>query len=131
MGIPLQGLSMEHSKDNNEIAFDVADMLHIDTDVVREMALQKEKTDKTAIAEFLSQLRLLPTYPNVDPSPPASETVIEFQKKWFRRRKYFKKEVGQLCKKEDEDEAQTKAAAVAAEAAAAKQKEAVEDNDRV
>ena len=137
--IPLQDLSMEHAKDNNEIAFDVADMLDIDTDVVREMALQKEKTDKTAIAEFLSQLRLLPT-DNLD--PPASETVIEFQKKWFRRRKYFKKEVGQLCKKEDEDEAQTKAAAVAAEAAAAaavvaaeavvaKQKEAVEDNDRV
>ena len=139
--IPLQDLSMEHAKDNNEIAFDVADMLDIETDVVREMALQKEKTDKTAIAEFLSQLRLLPT-DNLD--PPASETVIEFQKKWFRRRKYFKKEVGQLCKKEDEDEAQTKAAAVAAEAAAAAaaavvaaeavvaiQKEAVEVNDRV
>ena len=139
--IPLQDLSMEHAKDNNEIAFDVADMLDIETDVVRQMALQKEKTDKTAIAEFLSQLRLLPTDANLD--PPASETVIEFQKKWFRRRKYFKKEVGQLCKKEDEDEAQTKAAAVAAEAAAATaavvaaeavvaiQKEAVEVNDRV
>ena len=141
--IPLQDLSMEHAKDNNEIAFDVADMLDIETDVVRQMALQKEKTDKTAIAEFLSQLRLLPTDANLD--PPASETVIEFQKKWFRRRKYFKKEVGQLCKKEDEDEAQTKAAAVAAEAAAsaaaaalvaaeavvAIQKEAVEVNDRV
>ena len=139
--IPLQDLSMEHAKDNNEIAFDVADMLDIETDVVRQMALQKEKTDKTAIAEFLSQLRLLPT-DNLD--PPASETVIEFQKKWFRRRKYFKKEVGQLCKKEDEDEAQTKVAAVAAEAAAATaaavvaaeavvaiQKEAVEVNDRV
>ena len=97
--IPLKDLSMEHAKDNNEIAFDVADLLNIETDVVRQMALKEEKTDKTAITEFLQQLRLL-TNDNSCCNTPSAETVIEFQKKWFKRRKYFQREVGNLCKEE-------------------------------
>ena len=125
--IPLQELSMEHAKDNNEIAFDVADMLDIDTDVVRHMALTEDKTDKAAIADFLRQLRLLPTTTG---DAPSTETVIEFQKKWFKRRKYFKKEVGELCKKEEEEEQAKAAAILLAEKVAKEEKEVISAQER-
>jgi len=117
---------MEHAKDNNEIAFDVADMLKIETDVIRRMALTEDKTDESIIAEFLRQLRSLPTTTSEAPS---TESVIEFQRKWFKRRKYFKKEVDELCKKEEEEE-QAKAEAEAAAVVLAEEKNVIKDDGK-
>ena len=93
-------LAAEHAKDNNELAFDVADLLGMETETVREMALKDGRTDKVTVAEFLRQLRLLPPeQADLDP-----QTVIDFQKKWYRRAKHFRKEVGALCMAEDEEQ---------------------------
>ena len=56
--IPLEApLSSDNARDNNEIAFDVADLLGIDTEAIRQMALVKEVTDKRTVSDFLIQLR--------------------------------------------------------------------------
>lgn len=109
--IPLADLSAEHGRDNNEMAFDVADLLQvIDTGPVRAMALDKEVTDKAIVSDFLCGLRLLISG-EFKRQPLQEESVIEFQKKWYRRAKFFKKEVGHLVKKELEE---LEAAALAA-----------------
>ena len=97
--IPLESLSSDNARDNNEIAFDVADLFGvIDTEAIRQMALEKEVTDKGTISDFLTQLKTFLTDQMTNVNQPEKTTVIEFQKKWFMRRKYFKEEVGQLCK---------------------------------
>ena len=96
--IPLQSLSSDNARDNNEIAFDVADLFgRIDTEAIRQMALEKEVTDKRTVSDFLIQLRTYVT-DEMTERMPAEKTVIEFQKKWYCRSKYFKEEVGELCK---------------------------------
>lgn len=96
--IPLKELSADASKDNNGIAFDAADLLGSNTEAIRQMALVQELTDKVIVAEFLRQLQLKPE------CPPSPETVIAFQKKWYKTSKYFKDQVGHLCKEELEAE---------------------------
>lgn len=96
--IPLESLSSDNARDNNEIAFDVADLFGgIDTEAIRQMALEKEVTDKRTVSDFLIQLRTYVTDEMTERMPP-EKTVIEFQKKWYCRCKYFKEEVGELCK---------------------------------
>ena len=92
--IPLEDLSSDNVVENNEIAFDAADILGVDTSSVRGMS---NGTDKSVVSGFLNDLRgcLEDGMMAID-----DETVICFQKKWFVRGKYFRKEVGHLVKEE-------------------------------
>ena len=94
-------LSSENARDNNELSFDASDLLGLNTEAIRKMALEEEVTHKAVVVEFLRQLRIFKETDD-DAEPPV--TVIEFQKKWYRRAKHFKKEVGHICKMEDEEE---------------------------
>ena len=97
--IPLSDLTKrgaENSNDNNEIAFDAADMLRIDTQAIRQDRIQN-RTDKNHVKSFLHDLRATI---GDDPQKLEEAVILEYKKKWYSRGKYFKKEVGHLVKNE-------------------------------
>ena len=99
--IPYEDLASksDNSVDNNELALDAADLLGVDTQAMRSM---KPPPKADIVSRFLQDLRsrLGDDGNNVQKDQLDAEAVIEFQKKWYSRGKYFKREVGHLVKSE-------------------------------
>ena len=92
--IPFSDLASksDNALDNNELAFDAADLILVDTKAMRQMT----PPPKADVSAFLHELRS--RIEDAEPPEEDSEAVIEYKKKWYSRGKYFKKEVAHLVK---------------------------------
>jgi CRISPR/Cas system CSM-associated protein Csm4 (group 5 of RAMP superfamily) len=97
----MNSLKMHNLKDNCELAFEVAELVGVETSLLVEDLTDTSVPDKTAVMLFLRELQVILSKPERVVVPP--DTVTEFQTKWFRRSGYFSKDVEHLVQAEEDE----------------------------
>ena len=92
---------MHNLKDNCELAFNVGQLVGVDTSILVEDLT--DHADKSAVMAFLRELRSVLSMP--EPVEVPLEAVTEFQLNWFRKCGYFAKEVAHIVQAEEDLEA--------------------------